>query len=162
VLRRIWFGLPLLLGCSGGATATDVDAGPCGPLGSANAPAPADAAPDDAADAGGCNAEGTWALVAYAAAQGGCASSFDDRVALVVSAQVAAEGGTVSDSEGNTWTFDPASCSASLGGACDASDSIDFSTFAAQCSWTCGGACPALPATCMLERCGAGGCVCLN
>jgi hypothetical protein len=162
VLRRIWVCLPLVVGCSGGSAITSFDAGPCGPLGSANAPTSADADPNDAADAGGCSAEGTWALVAYGAAQGGCTSSFADRIALVVSAQVAAEGGTVSDSEGNSWTFDPASCSASLGGACDASDSIDFSTFAAQCFWTCGTACPALPATCMLERCSTGGCVCLN
>jgi len=92
---------------------------------------------------------GTWALSETAGACGGC-PNISDLVAIVVSDQVAAEGGTVSDDEGNTWTFNPQTCSATLTGSCDASDTIFFANGTATCTWTCGSFCPPCPASCLL------------
>jgi hypothetical protein len=104
------------------------------------------AAPAVDAAAGGC-VGGTWALSETAGACGSC-SNIADQVAIEV--QVSADGGTVTDSEGNTWTFDPATCSATLTGACDASDAIFFATGTASCTWTCGSFCPPCSASCVL------------
>jgi len=92
---------------------------------------------------------GTWALSETAGACGGC-PNISDLVAIVVSDQTAAEGGAVSDDEGNTWTFNPQTCSATLTGDCDASDTIYFASGTATCTWTCGSYCPPCPASCIL------------
>jgi len=141
---------PVALDLDDAATGTVADATT---VGDASAGAVGDAS---ATASGGLDATigttctgGTWALSETAGTCGSC-NGIADLVAIVVSDQTAEEGGAVSDSEGNTWTFDPSTCSATLAGDCDASDTIFFGTGTASCYWTCGSYCPACPASCIV------------
>ena len=71
---------------------------------------------------------------------------------FVITQQLSAEGGPFVDSDDMTWTFDPTTCTASLAGNCDASDTLDFRSRTAACFWTCAGACPPCGASCSLAR----------
>ncbi len=98
-----------------------------------------------------CNAAGSWTLTEVGCACGGC-PGIGTTVALLISSQVAAEGGTFIDSDDSTWSFDPTTCTATLAGGCDASDTIDFTRHAAACTWTCQSVCPPCPGTCTLQH----------
>ncbi len=93
---------------------------------------------------------GTWVLIESGGACGAC-PPISDAVVLSITPDIATGGGTTMDSEGNSWTFQPDSCTAALPGACDASDTIDFDAGLVTCSWICGTSCPPCPATCHLQ-----------
>ena len=106
---------------------------------------------DDAGITVSCNAAGSWTVTEVGCTCGDC-SGIGITVALLISSQVAAEGGTFIDSDDSTWSFDPATCTATLTGDCDASDTIDFTRNAVACSWTCQSMCPPCPGTCTLQQ----------
>ncbi len=68
---------------------------------------------------------GSWTLLETAGACQGCIG-FEDSIGLIIGAQTATEGGAVTDTEGNSWQFDSASCTATMGGSCSSIDAIDF------------------------------------
>jgi hypothetical protein len=117
----------------------------------ADAAAASDAGSGEAAAALPCNAGGSWTVTEVGCACGDC-DGIGTTVGFLISPQVAAEGGTFVDSDESTWSFDPATCTATLGGDCDASDIIDFAGNAVTCSWTCQSMCPPCPATCKLQH----------
>jgi hypothetical protein len=140
-MTRITFLLWLALGASGGQLGCGGRRGPGVP-----ADAGADAVSGPAAALCG---EGSWILLTSGGSCAGCAPS-PDSIGLVVSQEVAAEGGAVTDTEGNRWQFDPAACSATLAGDCDASDAIDFDSGLSTCAAICG-SCPACPIRCSIR-----------
>jgi hypothetical protein len=71
-------------------------------------------------------------------------------VTVDVSAEVAANGGTFSDSDGNEWTYDPSSCTASQSSSCSAAGSLDFNDDEATCYFFCAGGCPGCIESCTL------------
>ena len=119
----------------------------CG--GSAAAPAPP-AVDRDAQTAAACGV-GNWELQEESAGPCGvCGGNPADFVDFTITPDLAVDGGAVTDSEGNTWQFDPGTCSLTLAGQCDASDAIDFATGQVACTWTCAEGCPACPAKCQV------------
>jgi hypothetical protein len=105
----------------------------------------------EAAAAPACRAVGSWTLTEVGCACGDC-NGIGTVVGLVISPQVAAEGGTFLDTDESTWSFDPVTCTATLGGDCDASDTIDFAGNTVTCTWTCQSMCPPCPGTCTLQH----------
>jgi hypothetical protein len=96
---------------------------------------------------------GTWVLNESAGSCGPC-GGISDFVVLTISPDLADAGGTTADSEGNSWQFDRASCTATLTGTCNATDVIDFATDGgpqATCQWTCGSVCPPCQAACNVQ-----------
>jgi hypothetical protein len=146
VAAASWFVIaPAASGCSHSAT-------PC-PAEEAGADAAFDNdAGSEAAAAPACNAAGSWTLTEVGCACGDCTNGIGTTVGLLVPPQVAAEGGTFIDSDESTWSFDPTTCTATLGGDCDASDTIDFARDIVTCTWTCQSICPPCPATCKLQH----------
>jgi hypothetical protein len=91
---------------------------------------------------------GTWLFNENGDACGACVQGISDFVTLTVPAEMADGGGSVSDSEGNTWQYDPVACTLTTTGSCGIADTIDFRNRTASCAWTCGQACPACAGKC--------------
>jgi len=90
---------------------------------------------------------GTWVFNENGDPCGGCVQGISDFVTLTIPAGMDG-GGAVSDSEGNTWQYDPVACTLTATGSCGTADTIDFVHMTASCFWTCGSACPACPGQC--------------
>ena len=114
---------------------------------------PADASPADASTAdasapapAACGV-GTWIFNENGDPCGACVLGISDFVTLTVPPGMV-DGGSVSDSEGNTWQYDPVACTLTTTGICGIADTIDFGKRATKCAWTCGEACPACAGQC--------------
>jgi len=143
-MKNLRFGLSLLFACSAACGGVDRSS-PAAP--------PVDAAADAAVDASApatppaCGV-GTWGFAENGDPCGSCVQGITDFVTVTIHPGMADGGGSVSDSEGNTWQYDPVACTLTAGGTCGTADTIDFGKKTASCNWTCGDTCPACAGQC--------------
>jgi hypothetical protein len=90
---------------------------------------------------------GTWIFDENGDPCGNCVQGISDFVTLTIPPGMDG-GGSVQDSEGNTWQYDPVACTLTASGSCNTADTIDFGKKTTSCYWTCGEQCPACAALC--------------